>query len=318
MIADSTSRTIDPTARRIRLAEAATRYYLDGWSQDEVARHLGTSRSNVSRLLETARREGIVRFVVDHPLRRHDELEARLLERFDLQETLVAVSGDDPLDRVGRLAAGWLTARSLSGKRVAIGWGRTIEATIEHVVVPSPTDVEIVQVGGDLTMAPAASGHELVRRLAGALGGRHRFLHAPAVVETEALARDLLADPRIAHELGLAKTADLALIGIGLPGRGFAERTLADAYRGTEPPAAVVVARLVDDRGRELPGPHADRVIALTLDELRAVDTVVGVAAGAEKGRAVAAAARGGLVDVLVCDQEAASAALATTHTQED
>ncbi len=154
--------------------------------------------------------------------------------------------------------------------------------------------------GGDLTMAPAASGHELVRRLAGALGGRHRFLHAPAVVETDAVARELLSDPRIARELDLARSADLALVGIGVP------------EGGDRRAAAVVVARLVDDDGRELPGPHARRVVALTLDELRAIDTVVGVAAGAAKGRAVAAAARGGLVDVLVCDQEAASAALAT------
>lgn len=61
--------------RRIRLAEAAQRYYVDGWSQDAVADLLGTSRSNVSRLLDTARREGVVRFIIDHPLRRHDALE---------------------------------------------------------------------------------------------------------------------------------------------------------------------------------------------------------------------------------------------------
>ena len=35
-------------------------YFLDGRSQDDVARVLGTSRSNVSRMLTAARAQGIV------------------------------------------------------------------------------------------------------------------------------------------------------------------------------------------------------------------------------------------------------------------
>lgn len=300
--------------RRIRLAEAAQRYYVDGWSQDEVARHLQTSRSNVSRLLETARREGVIRFVVEHPLRRHDRLESALRGRFELDEPVViaATGGSEPvgaLDLVGRVAAERLVD-GLGGGRVAIGWGRAVQATVAHVAVERPLDVEVVQVGGDLTMAPAASGHELVRRLAGALGGRHRFLHAPAVVESERAAAELMADPRIAAELDLARTANVALVGIGVPGVGFVERAVLESYRGTLSPAAVVCARLIDAAGSELPGPLRRRVIAIELADLRAIPRVMAVATGAEKGPAIAAALRGRLIDVLVCDQAAASAAL--------
>jgi DNA-binding transcriptional regulator LsrR (DeoR family) len=303
----------DALERRIRLAEAAQRYYVDGWSQDQVAELLATSRSNVSRLLETARREGIVRFVIDHPLRRHGALEAALGDRFAVKQAVVVAGTESALDLVGRVGASTLL-ENLRGT-LAIGWGRTVEAVISHAVSDAPVDVEVVQVGGDLTMAPAASGHELVRRLAQQLGGRHRFLHAPALVGSEATANELLADSHIAEALQHAKGADTALIGIGTPGVGFAEKAIADSYTGRQTPAAVVCARLVDAAGAELSGPLSKRVIAISLDDLAAIPHVIGVAAGADKGPAIAAALRGGLIDTLVCDQSAAAAALDSCDT---
>jgi DNA-binding transcriptional regulator LsrR (DeoR family) len=308
----------DALERRIRLAEAAERYYVGEWSQDQVAELLGTSRSNVSRLLETARREGIVRFVIDHPLRRHGALEAALGDRFAVKQAIVVAGTESALDLVGRVGASTLL-ENLRGT-LAIGWGRTVEAVISHVVSDAPVDVEVVQVGGDLTMAPAASGHELVRRLAQQLGGRHRFLHAPALVASESTAAELMTDAHIAEALQHARGADTALIGIGIPGVGFAEKAVADSYTGRQTPAAVVCARLVDAEGSELSGPLAKRVIAISLDDLAAIPHVIGVAAGAEKGPAIAAALRGGLIDTVICDQSAAAAALgcwSTPHTPE-
>lgn len=280
----------------MRLAEAAQRYYLEGWSQDQVAAHLETSRSNVSRLLEAARQEGIVRFVVDHPLRRHPALEKALEEEYP--DTVCVVSSENGLDAVGRLAAPLVTEGTPA--RIAIGWGRTVQAVIDHVVTSEPIDAEVVQIGGDLAMGPSESGHVLVARLARALGAAHRFLHAPAVVESPKLAAALLADPRIEEELDRARTADRALIGIGVPGAEFAD----------DQGAAVVAARLVDGTGRPVNGSLAKRVIAISLHDLKRIPQVLAVAAGAEKGRAIAATLAGGYVDILVCDSEAARAVL--------
>lgn len=300
--------TIDLVDRRIRLAEAAQRYYVDGWSQDQVATHLGTSRSNVSRLLEQARSEGIVRFVIDHPLRRVPNLESPFAELAPHLE--VRVIDTDSLDLVGRAGAGWITEQLSSTTRIAIGWGRTVANVIDHVSPTDRFDVEVVQIGGDLTMAPAPSGHELVRRLADAIGGTHRFLHAPALVEDHATARKLRAERRIADELDRARTASTAVVGIGIPGRGFAEGAVSTSYRGSVEPAAVIAARLIDDTGTEIGGALRDQVIAIDLDDLREIPAVLGVAGGADKGRAIAAAVRSGVLDTLICDRSAAVSAL--------
>ncbi|MEX2655091.1 MAG: sugar-binding domain-containing protein [Acidimicrobiia bacterium] len=289
--------------RRVRLAEAAERYYVDGWNQDQVATHLGTSRSNVSRLLEVARAEGIVRFVIDHPLRRAASLERAM--RAHAPNLDIRVIDGDGIELVGRAGAGWLVEHLDGAKRIAIGWGRTVATVIDHVSVMERHDVEIVQVGGDLTMAPAPSGHELVRHLADALGGSHRFLHAPAVVEDAATAKRLRSERRIAEELDRARQADIALVGIGVPRHNFAESA------GVPPEAAAAIAtRLIDDSGTEVTGPLRDRVIAIDLADLASIPSVLGVAAGTGKARAVVAAARSGIFDTLICDRAAALSAV--------
>jgi DNA-binding transcriptional regulator LsrR (DeoR family) len=51
-------------------------------------------------------------------------------------------------------------------------------------------------------------------------------------------------------------------------------------------------------------------VLAVTLDDLRAIPTVAGVAAGREKASGILGAVRGRIIDVLICDQEAARSVL--------
>jgi DNA-binding transcriptional regulator LsrR (DeoR family) len=71
-----------------------------------------------------------------------------------------------------------------------------------------------------------------------------------------------------------------------------------------------VCARFLDDDGRELDTPLRDWVLAIQLDEIRAIPRVVGVLSGRAKGRALRAAMRGALLDVVITDQSAAAAAL--------
>ena len=53
-----------------------------------------------------------------------------------------------------------------------------------------------------------------------------------------------------------------------------------------------------------------DRVLAVDLDELRRIPTVIGVATGVEKARGVHGALRGALIDGLITDASLALALL--------
>jgi DNA-binding transcriptional regulator LsrR (DeoR family) len=303
-----------------QLAEAARLYYVDDLPQNEVARRLGTSRSNVSRILQAARETGVVKFRIQYPLARSAQLEAALVETFGVREAIVldAGSGSSVLDRVGELAARWLVEHLVDGSTIAVSWGASLQSLTGHVDTDRAHDIDVVQLGGELGMDPRLSGHEHVRELAARIGGEYSYLHAPAIVTTTDCATSL----RDSHDIGLqlkrAAAADLAVVGVGGFRTGFSENLLRSGV--VEPalrdeliaadPAGDVIARFLDDDGAELDTPMRDRVLAIELDELRRIPTVVGVLSGRDKGRALRAAMRGDLLDVVVTDQYAATTAV--------
>jgi DNA-binding transcriptional regulator LsrR (DeoR family) len=299
------------------LAKAARLYFVEDRSQDDVATVLGTTRSNVSRMLKQARELGIVEIRIVDPAGRDQELELALRARFGLLDARVLETGPeaDVLAGVGRLAVRWLDESLRDGQVVALSWGHSLEAMVRAVDGLSRRDVEVVQlVGGLSSLDSAATGQELVRELSERMGARHRYLHAPALFGSA----EALTLMRRERTLAAAKSADLAVVGIGTPGIG-SSKALLDAL-GLSPAQRAefdasgavgdVCARFYDLSGREVSSVVADRVLAVTLDDLRAIPVVAGVAAGAEKALGILGALHGRIIDVLICDQAAARSIL--------
>ena len=73
----------------------------------------------------------------------------------------------------------------------------------------------------------------------------------------------------------------------------------------------------VDARGRPVASPHRDRLIALSLEQLHAIGTVVAVASEAEKPLAILGVLRARVVDVLIVDETNAHAVLALSRGED-
>ena len=299
-------------------------YFLDGRSQDDIARVIGTSRSNVSRMLAAARVEGIVEIRVHGQTARAGELEDALREQFGLSHVRVAAfrPGVDVQEAVGDLAAGWLDETLCDGSVLGLSWGTSLQAMVSRVAVTQPRDVEIVPlVGGLKTSESLVVGQELVRELAGRLGATYRYLHAPALLHSGTARNALLAEPAIGDVLARAREADVALVGIGSVGAGSSNEVLEGLGLGRAERAAFLAARPVGDtccrffdaHGRPIHGVVHDRVLAVELAELAAIPLVVGVAVGAAKAPGVRGAIRGGIVDGLIADAGLALALLDRT-----
>ena len=306
---------------RLSLIKAARMYFLDGRSQDDVARALGTSRSNVSRMLSAARAQGIVEIRVHDQTTRAAELEQALQERFALKHVRVAAfrPGADMVAAAGDLAAQWLDESLRDGDVLGLSWGTSLQAMVEAFSVDQPRNVEVLPlVGGLATVASLVSGEELVRELAGRLGATYRYLHAPALLRSETARDSLLAEPTIAEVLQRALTADIAMVGIGAVGIGSSNDIIEGLGLGptertaffSQAPVGDACCRFFDALGRPVRGVVHDRVLAIELDQLRRIPTVIGVATGAEKAPGVLGALRGELVDGLVTDAALALALL--------
>jgi DNA-binding transcriptional regulator LsrR (DeoR family) len=180
-------------------------------------------------------------------------------------------------------------------------------------------DVEIVQLMGGLSsIALASTGQELARTFAERLGARHRYLHAPALFASAEHLAAMLDEPSIRIALDAARTADVALVGIGTARRGSFIALIQDFELSPEErrqlqasgAAGDLCGHFYDLSGADVPNAVADRVLAVSLDDLRGIPTVAAVAVSREKASGILGALRGRLVDVLVCDEHAAQAVL--------
>lgn len=304
------------------LIQLAKLYYEQGLTQEEVAKRVGLSRSNISRMLTEARQRGIVEIRIHHPLSTVTSLEAELKNRFRLQNAHVLRSGTrDPdmvLQGIGALAANQLRHLLHDNMILGMGWGTALYKTI-HAFRPMPLGkVQVVQmIGGIGAVNPHIDGTELARRLAEAIGGKFRYLHAPLIVESAALRDALMQERNVREALGLARQADLVLVGIGsvhpkvssLIRAGYlTERELEDIVRAGA--VGDICSQHFDIHGHICELELHQRIVGIDLPSLRKVKCVFAVAGWKEKAPAILGALRGGFVDILVTDDQAAQEVL--------
>lgn len=306
------------------LLAAARLYYQQDRSQAEIAATLGTSRSNVSRMLTEAQRQGIVEIRINDPEGRVHELEDELRSAFGLNEVRVAHARNVPglrmEDAVGAQAARLLLDELKDSMTVALSWGHALQSMVYATTADHEHHrVTLVQlVGGLSSISNEISGQELVRELAVRLGAQYRFLHAPATVESSTSRDALLGEPSIADALDDAKGADIAFVGIGTPTHGSSSAILEtlnlsklerEGFWDREP-VGDVAARYYNAQGVPVRGDVDDRVLGITLEDLLEIPNVVGVASGRAKAPGVLGALRGRIIDSLVCDEALARSVL--------
>jgi DNA-binding transcriptional regulator LsrR (DeoR family) len=278
----------------------------------DIAARLGISRFRVARLLDRALADGVVRIEFRGSPAQDRELAARVAARFGIGRCVVAAS-DEPRS-VARLGAEVVDGLLEPGESIGIAWGSTVARVVQAMATRDDDTIDVIQLAGSSTaLDTAADPGDLTRTLADRLGGQAHRIHAPAFVESSALRETLEALPEVAATIARFDALQIAVLGIG------AFKTTDHAARsslvrsGALPPAELErLARLgaVGDLlvhpftadGSFVAADLAARAIAISIDQLRRVPSVVAVAAGATKVEAIAGALATGVVGVLVTD----------------
>ncbi len=302
------------------LARIAHRSYVDGRTQEEIAREFGLSRPKVQRLLERARQVGVVDIRIDAPAGLNLDLERRLVDTFEIADAVVAPSRPDPVgqrEAVARSAARYLERRLQHDAVVAVGHGRDTGEVPRFFRPAERLPVVFASaMGGSPRVDTPTNPNEICRALAERCAGRAESLYAPAYVESPEIRDRLLEQEAVAHTLGVAARATVALIGIGGTDD---ECTMVrsgcltlDDLRALREQGAVgdVLGTYVDRQGIVLEAPHRERLIALSMDDLQRIDMVIAVVSESEKPLAILGALRAGAVDVLIVDEGNARAVL--------
>ena len=147
--------------------------------------------------------------------------------------------------------------------------------------------------GGSPRVDNPTNPNEICSSLADRCGGRADNLYAPAYVESAEMRDRLLEQEAVAHTLSAAARADVALVGIGGTDDGCTMvrsgcLSLDEIARLRDAGAVGdVLGNYVDVRGTHIVAPHSQRLIALSIEDLLRIDTVVAVASEVEKPLAI-------------------------------
>ena len=299
------------------MTRVARMYYEQDFRQFEIAVRLHISQSTVSRLLQRAEEEQIVRIKISVPTGVYAELEKALITAYGLQNAIVADSirddDEESIQRdIGGSAAYYLETTLDQGECIGISsWSATLLEMVRAMhQIPRPIGAKVVQILGGASESQAkVHAAYLATTLAERVRGEAVFLPAPAIVGSEDARQILLNDPSIYEVVELFDKVTLALVGIGTvepspllasSGNIFSSEEL-DLLR-EHGAVGDILALFFDSEGNPVQTPLVNRVIGMSLDQLRKVERAVGVAGGKRKFAAIRGALEGGLISVLITD----------------
>ena len=275
----------------------------------------------MARLLDRALAEGIVRIEFRDTPAQDRALGRLVAERFGIGRCVVAATDDDAA--VARLGAEVVDGLLDPGDAIGIAWGSTVARVVRAMPARDDATIDVVQLAGSSTSLDAREDPgDLTRVLAERLGARHHRIHAPAFVESADLRASLLRQPEIAATVARFDDLAVAVLGIGAFGghdaapsssllrSGALTAAEADGLAGLGAVGDLIVHPFTT-HGRFVAADLADRAIAISIDQLRTIPTVVAVASGAAKVGAIRGALATGVVGVLVTDAPTAHGLLA-------
>ncbi|HHY39289.1 MAG TPA: hypothetical protein GX507_10235 [Clostridia bacterium] len=307
------------TSKLAELIRVAEMYYVFGMSQEDIAREISISRSMVSRMLDKARREGLVEIRIANPFAYQEFLGHEISGKYNIKEAVVISSNGNERNLaklVGIGAAKYIEDNVLPGARaVGVGWGETLYEMIAALGKCGPFTIEVVPlIGGMDGLTPDHQVNSLCRRFAEAVGGKNYILHAPALVSSPEVKEGLCESNDMKMIMEKWQCLDTAIVEIyplsaslpALPMHCFDENQVLRLMKAKT--VGDVCCNFFDASGRESYGEIAPRRIGIDFDSLKRIPSVVAVAVGEGRAEAVAGALRAGLVDVLIVDEVLARA----------
>ncbi len=297
----------------ILLVKAAWYYYIGGFTQQEIGEHLGIPRLRVNRLLDKARKNGIIRFSIRENDSNRMKIEQNLIQRFHLKDAFVVpspIDGRDVNEGVAQAAAMYLCERIDQNSYINIGYGDTTSRILNHLSNSSEYPVNLVSLTGGVN-------YYLPNIRSSIFNAKLYLTPAPLLMKSAEMVQAIEREPSVKQILNMTTLAQLSVVGIGgmdenatIVNNGMLSSNdfLLLSMKGA---VGDILCHFIDKDGNLVPSDIEGRLISTPLEKLKALGNTIGVAAGETKVTAILAALKGGYLNTLITDEDTASQVLA-------
>ena len=294
-------------------ARAAWLYYIEEFTQSQIAQKLGVSRSTVIRLLQKARQTGLVSITLGVPQETF-ELERDLEQLYGLRTVRIVPKADD-IDTqhrwLGQAAAYVLQEMAKPESILAVSWGTTLRAMADSLNGETPTEgMQTVALIGGLHNADRGTNPYEVAELVGQhFGAPARALYAPVYVRNAETAAGLVSDPGLSEAIDMARRASLVVFSVGglsadatMVKLGYVNST-EQKFLERQGAVADIACRWIDADGQPVELPPTIHPIGIPLEDLARIPERLMVAGGARKTKAIRACLKGGYATHFITDE---------------
>lgn len=306
---------------RRQLVKTANLYYIEGLTQEQIAKKVGVSRPVISKQLQKAKEFGIVEVFIKDESLHTVELEKQLGDRFQLKDVVVVPTAIESSElskkAIGQAAANYVSKNLKNVEKIGISWGTTLASLVKEYPYERHEKIKVIPlVGGMGSQQVDIHANQLAYELAKKMHASCSYLYVPAVIESEELKDRLVNMNDVKSVLEEGRNVDIALVGIGNPYQnsilkevGYLKEKDIEEFREI---GAVgdISSRFIDSNGQPINHSINEKVIGITLDEIKKARLVIGVAEGIRKKDSILGALNGNYLDVLIIDEATATAIL--------
>lgn len=300
------------------LVQVARLYYEHNLSQNDIAKKVNLSRPYISKLLNEAKREGIVKIEIRDPIMTESLAEKRLREYFGLDKVIVVPKVEDigPLRQVGEATARYLNEIIKSGDVIGFSWGETVYECAKALQKREDLkDIVAIQMcGGVSNLKRNVYVSEITKAFSVMLNSAGYILPFPAIVDNEQVKSVIANEHTMEEVLRYAEKANIAIVTMGkfnsqcaLARAGYLKQE--EIEQLIEKGAVGDICTHIIDKNGQICDEHLDaRTVAVPYEQIKQIKTRIGVAVGESKVESILGTLRGGIVNVFVTNEDTVEA----------
>ncbi|WP_207871660.1 hypothetical protein DOK78_000053 [Enterococcus sp. DIV2402] len=304
------------------LVQIAQMYYQEDKNQSQISKELNIHRSTISRLLKKSREEGIVTITINYDLAGTYSLEKELEETFGLKKAIVVptaidVQSEQKLQLLGAAANKYLQTILEEEMTIGFSWGQAMSMVAAELQETEKNNLMCIPLIGGPSGRLIGEYHvnTITFEASKKLKSKAVLIDSPAFPETKELKEALMANQFNQDLVQLWKKLSIAIFGIGSPQMKDSTRWKLfyddNILEGLEDQVVGdVISHFYNAQGQHISSKLDERLIGITLEELKKVNYRIAVAESLEKVSAIRGALRGKYMNVLVTTQETAEAIL--------
>lgn len=192
------------------MGKVAWYYYMQDMTQQGISELLGISRMRVVKLLDKARRSGVIQFKIRQDSVSRIDVEQALAAKYNLNDVFVVPvsASDDINDSIAKAASMYISDRLPDNGFINIGYGDTPGKLLNYLASSTDRTISCVSLTGGVN-------YYLPNTQSGIFRAKLYLIPAPLLVSTKHLAECTRDEPSVQEIVRMVNLSNLTVVGIG-------------------------------------------------------------------------------------------------------